>query len=185
MSLSKQKIELLSDYYLKNGFDHTTDEIVRDLNISRKTFFNRYKSKETSIDLVIENWFENIKNRFSNKVQHCNHAVEELLQLIYEIHYIDINENVFFKFLLSHNLLVSEEAPFWKIVQKTLQKGISHYQFREDFNVDLYVFFLLNNLTHYVYKHEYKDEIVNFLLAPILSDRGKTLLEEMDLTSFL
>ncbi len=185
MPLSKQKIEHLSEYYLQNGFEHTTEEIVAGLEISHKTFFNRYKSKENSVNLVIEHWFENVRNRFLDKAQHCNHAVEELLQFFYEIHYINLNENTFFNYILKNDLLISEEAPFRDILEGILHNGISHYQFRDDFNVTLFSKYLLNNLTHYIYQHDDREDVVNFMLAPILSVRGKALLNEMDLEMFL
>ena len=185
MTLTKQKIEQLADYYLKHGFNHTTDEIVEGLGISHKTFFNRYETKDKSVELVMDNWFETIRKRFVSKAQDCNHAVEELLQFLYEIHYIDLNEHFFFKHILNHNLFISENAPFLGILRNILHHGISHYQFKEDFNVELYSVFMMNNITHYIYKHEDSGDIVNFLLSPILSTRGKTLLEEMDLASFL
>ena len=76
MPISKKKIEELSKYYLRHGFDHSTDEIVDGMNISRKTFFNRYKSKDNSVQMVLDAWYDNIRDRFQEKAAQCNHAVD-------------------------------------------------------------------------------------------------------------
>lgn len=185
MALSKEKIDTLANYYLKHGFHHSTDEIAKGIGISHKTFFNRYKSKEESINIVLRYWYGTVELRFREKAQHCNHAVEELLQLIYEIGYLHSHESFFMDYLRKQNLFISDQAPFVKILTEIILNGISHYQFKEDVNVDLYVQFILNNLTHYNYQPGNVVEIISFLLSPIITDRSKALIEELDVTNFL
>ncbi len=185
MSLSKKKIDDLTRFYLRYGFAHTTEETARHLGISHKTFFNRYTSKEESVRLVLENWYADIRVRFMEKAGQCNHAVEELLHFVYEIRYIRQEEAVFFEYAVAHGLFLSGEAPFRSILSEVIRDGIRHYQFREDLNVDLYGRFLLCNLSHYHYMEEDKEDILRYLVSPLLSQRGWALLEEMDVASFL
>lgn len=183
MPISQKKIEELSQFYLKNGFDHSTDEIVEGLNISRKTFFNRYKSKENSVKMAVDFWYDHIQHRFQEKIVLCNHAVEELLQFGYELHYVRTTERHFFHYLIDHNLFASKDSPFVIILANIIRKGIQHYQFKEDVNENLYARYAMNNIAHYIYQDGEKEEIVRYILSPIVTNRTMALLKELDFDS--
>ena len=184
MTTSAKKTEALFNYYLHHGFDCTTHEIVAGLDISRKTFFNRYKNKEHSIQMVINYWFENIRERFREKTTQCNHAVEELLQFGYEIHYIRSKETHLYHYVQQNELLASSECPLVSILAGIIQKGINHYQFKEDVNSNLYALFVVNNIVHYPFSNEEQEEIVRFLLAPIVTERTKELMKELNFSFY-
>ena len=185
MPISQKKIEELSQFYLKNGFDHSTDEIVDGMNISRKTFFNRYKSKENSVQMVLDAWYENIRERFQEKAAQCNHAVEELVQYGYELHYIRHTEHVFYQYVKTHNLLFREDLPFVQILAGILRNGINHYQFKEELNEVVYAKYVMNNISNYNYTEAESEDVIRYLLAPILTERTTMLLNELDLGGFV
>lgn len=184
MSRADKKVEELFQYYKKNGFNHITDEIVEGMSISRKTFFNRYKSKENSVLMVINYWFDNIRERFHEKTMQCNHAVEELLQFGYEIHYIRNKEKYLYQYVKQKDLLLSSECPLVSILAGIIQKGINHYQFKEDVSSHLYAMFVVNNIAHYPFSNEEQEEIVRFLLAPIVTERTKELMKELNFSFY-
>ncbi|MBR0076830.1 MAG: TetR/AcrR family transcriptional regulator [Bacteroidales bacterium] len=179
-----KKVENLFQYYKKNGFNHSTDEIVEGMSISRKTFFNRYKNKENSVWMVIKFWFDNIRERFHEKTMQCNHAVEELLQFGYEIHFIRSKEKHQYQYVQQSGLLLSSECPLVSILGEIIQKGINHYQFKEDVSSHLYAMFVVNNIAHYPFSNEEQEEIVRFLLAPIVTDRTKELMKELNFSFY-
>ena len=185
MPISKKKIEDLSQYYLQNGFDHSTDEIVEGMNISRKTFFNRYKSKENSVQMVLEAWYDNIRERFQEKAAQCNHAVEELVQFGYEMHYIRHTEHIFYQYVKAHYLLLREDLPFVQILAGILRNGINHYQFKEELNEVVYAKYVMNNISNYNYTEAEREEVIRYLLAPILTERTTMLLKELDFVNFI
>ncbi len=184
MSKVDKKLEDLFQYYKKNGFNHSTDEIVEGMSISRKTFFNRYKSKENSVLMVIRFWFDNIRDRFHEKTMQCNHAVEELLQFGYEIHYIRSKEKHLYQYIQRNGILVSSECPLVSILAGIIQKGINHYQFKEDVDSRLYAQYVVNNIANYLFTDEQQEEIVRYLLAPIVTERTKELMRELNFSFY-
>ena len=184
MPIPAKEIEDLFNFYLLHGFDCSTDEIVEALNISRKTFFNRYKSKDNAMKMAIEFWYETFQCRFQEKIALCNHAVEELIQYGYELQYVRSNERYYYQYLVDNNLFTAEDSPFVTTLEKIIQKGIQHYQFKEDVNEKLYARYALNNIVHYNYMKNETGEVIQFLLSPIVTDRTKALLKELDLDSF-
>lgn len=184
MSTVNQRIEELFQYYKKHGFDHSTGDIVEGMSISRKTFFNRYISKENSVSMVINYWFDRIRERFQEKTMQCNHAVEELLQFGYEIHYIRSKETHLYQYVQQKDLLLSSKCPLTYILAGIIQKGINHYQFKEDVNSNLYAQYVINNIAHYPFSNEEQEDIVRFLLAPIMTERTKELMKELNFSFY-
>ena len=98
MTLSGQKTAILYDFYRENGFSNSIDTIAATLNISKKTFFNRYGSKYNSIVMAFGHWFSILEGRWLEIQGHCNNAVEELVMFMYatkktmveERHYYDL-----------------------------------------------------------------------------------------------
>ena len=97
MGTLNKKTEELFQFYLNSGFNHTIDEILTGLSISRKTFFNRYGSKKESVEMCITFWHEKVKERFRSKTLMCNHVVEELVMFGWEMQLLRRNEYCFQK----------------------------------------------------------------------------------------
>lgn len=184
-ALSQQKIEAIFQYYLSNGFNHTTDEITLGMGISRKTFFNRYISKAHSNTLAIQHWHSLIQERFREKAVECNHPVEEILLFIWEIHNLKEKEYSFFEYEMQKNLISSNQSPFLSMLGNIIKKGIRRYHFQEDINIELYSQYLMHNLCHYVVHNENKEQLIKYLLYPLLTERGQELLEDVDVMLFL
>ncbi len=184
MTLTHRKIEDLYLFYAKNGFYHTTNEIAEGMGISRKTFFNRYESKENATNIVIKEWFSRVRQRMEEKIAQSNHAVEALLQFGYELYNIKTKERLFYSFMKDHNLFISKEAPFVDLLADIIRDGISHYQFLEDVDVELYALFFMANYTHYDYADEDRSIIMQFVLSPILTERSYKLLEDVGIGNF-
>ena len=86
MSLSIKKKQEIYDYYSENGFQHSTEQIVKKLNICHKTFFNRYGSKSNSIEIAWNYWQDLCREKWTRILENCNHCIEELLIIIYNIY---------------------------------------------------------------------------------------------------
>ena len=182
--MAHRKIEELYQYCAEHGFDHTTDEIVEGLGISHKTFFNRYKNKDNAIRLVMNEWYKIVHTRLEEKIRQSNHAVEALLQFGYEMYNIKTRERFFYDYMKAHKLFISEEAPFVSILSAIIRDGISHYQFNEDVEVELYARFFMTNYTHHNYAEEDRVEVMQFVLAPIMTERSYKLLEDVGIGDF-
>lgn len=181
MYLKPHKINVLYHYYLKNGFQCTTDEIVAGMHISKKTFFNRYWDKENSIVLAMRYWRQLVRERFRNKCLLCNHSVEELVLFIGELHWLKEQETPYYEYEYSHNGFLSPESPFLGMLDHILDHGIRCYHFQEDIDKDTYSKFLLFNLTNYCFIQNDSELLIHYLLSPLLTERGQTLFEEINL----
>lgn len=185
MARDTQKSDDLYNYYLQNGFQHSIDEIADSLHISHKTFFNRYESKQASINATMMRWHQEFQERYRKKCLLCNHTVEELLLFIWEFRNSLIHEAPFCQYDIENKFLYSAQAPFLSILDNIIKKGIRCYHFYENSNIEAYSKFLLFNLSHYPFYNDAKEQNIRYLLSPLLNERGKTLLEEMDLLFFL
>lgn len=179
--LNQQKTYDIFHYYLKNGFDHTTDEIVAGMGISRKTFFNRYEGKAQSVEIARQYWHTVIQERFRERSLECNHPVEELLLFVWEMRNIRNTEATFFHYELEHNLFADDDSPFMSILDTLIQKGIRQYHFQEDINIPLYSTFFLHNICVEVNLGLNQEQIIRYLLLPLLTERGMELLNDVDM----
>ena len=179
--LNQQKTFDIFHYYLKNGFDHTTDEIVAAMGISRKTFFNRYEGKAQSVEIARQFWHTCIQDRIREKSLECNHPVEELLLFIWEMRNIRKTEGTFFQYALQHKLFTSDDSPFMSILSTLIQKGIRQYHFQEDINIPLYSTFFLHNVCVEEDLGLNQDQVIRYLLLPLLTERGMELLNDVDM----
>lgn len=180
MPSSKQKIEELYQFYLTNGFEHTVDEIMEGLKISRKTFFNRYENKSASVDLCVQYWHEKVQERFRSKSLMCNHVVEELVLFSWEMHLLRRKESYFFKHDIEMGLVFTDKAPFMSMLKTIILKGKRCYHFQEDIDVELYSRYLLNILVKMEFLDSEHSQIMHYILSPLLTERGMELLREMD-----
>lgn len=181
MVSSKQKIEELFQYYLTYGFDHTVDEIIEGLKISRKTFFNRYENKCASVDLCMQYWHEKVQERFRNKSLMCNHVVEELVLFCWEIHSLRQNESCFFKHDVETGHIFSEKAPFMSMMKNIILKGKRCYHFQEDIDIEFYSRYLINILAKMDFLENEHSQIMLYIFSPLLTERGMELLKEMEI----
>ena len=182
--LNQQKTFDIFHYYLKNGFDHTTDEIVAAMGISRKTFFNRYEGKAQSVEIARQYWHTCIQERFREECLECNHPVEELLLFVWEMRNIRETEGTLFQYELEHNLFTDDDSPFMSILDTVIQKGIRNYHFQENINIPLYSSFFLHNICGYEGWDNNMEQIIRYLLLPLLTERGMELLDDADTAYF-
>ena len=181
MNLTKNKIEQLYQYYAHNGFDHTVDEIASALTISKKTFFNRYNNKNESIVQCVDYWHELISNRFQGKLLQCNHSVEELVLFSWELQTIRKQEHYFFNYEIENETLLTGDAPYMSILQSIIRKGIRCYHFNNDIDILLYSKYLISILAQMSFTESEHPQIMRYLLDCLLTERGKELLEEMNI----
>lgn len=178
MSLSEKKKQELFDYYSVNGFQHSTDRIVRELNICHKTFFNRYGTKANSIEIAWKHWQEICKEKWSHILENCNHSVEELTMTMYHITKTRYEEPYYYEYTLTHRKYLENDSIFYKIVYSILEKGKKCFHIQGDLNLETYVPYLLNNLFLVDTEKDNKSQIMRYILHPALTERGMDLFLE-------
>ncbi|MBR4135869.1 MAG: hypothetical protein IKU03_05625 [Bacteroidales bacterium] len=176
-TLYQRKIEDVYRFYMAYGFDHSTEFIAARMGISKKTFFNRYLSKENSIKLSFDLWMRNLAEQIRGRQTDCNNVVEALVVFISEIQQIAGEDTPFYAFAAERDLMMDVKAPFAKIIMDVLQEGKQHYQIRETLNGTTYASFFLFNVFHYVLRRDLDGDMIRYLLTPALNERGMELME--------
>lgn len=175
----------LFDYYLKHGFNEKPEDIAYALGISKKTFYNRYRSKDEAVKAAVGHWHQLVRQRFDSRNAACNHDVESLALFIGELKWIRANETPFYEYTVENGGFHAPGTPFPEVLQNILKRGIQHYQFKKDIRPEIYSRFLLVGLTASVQFPAHEDIFVQYLLAPLLSERGREALGDMDLGRLL
>ena len=116
------KIHAVYDFFLKEGFHHTVEEIALAIKVTPKTLFNRYQTKANMVLEARRYWHQLILNRLSEKIEYCNNAVEKLVMLICESHYcLQQESNYFLKEI--EDAFTCEENAFCASLKKFLKEG--------------------------------------------------------------
>ena len=178
MALSDSKKKDLFDYYLENGFNHSTEEIVSGMHICHKTFFNRYGSKVNSIEIAWNYWQQKCAEKWNSIMANCNHSIEELTMTLYYIYKIRFEYPHYYEYTRNQRNYLKTDAFFYLAIQKVLEKGKQCYHIHEHLNSQSYVIFLLNNMFLIDSEHYDKSEVLKYVLQPALTERGMELFQE-------
>jgi len=177
------KIESIYNFYLKNGFHHSLQEVADAVRISKKTLFNRYISKENLECCLIDYWQQKSNERILQRMEFANNAVEKLLMFLFELQYCKSKESIFFqknKELFLEKVV--QKMPHFVQLDTIFRWGITEdfFQFETDPKVFAY-FFLFNSLFLLLSDSLIYTEYIDFLFAPILTEKGKTVFKEIDI----
>ena len=178
MSLTDKKQKVIFDYYSENGFNHSTEQIVHELDICHKTFFNRYGSKANSIDIAWKYWQSVCQAKWRTLMMHCNHSVEELTMTLYNIYKIRFENPHYYQYTRDHRKYLETDSFFYSAIQEVLDKGKKCYHIHENLNSKSYTIFLLNNMFLIDNEHYNKAEVLKYVLQPALTERGMELFME-------
>jgi len=184
ISKKTQKVVDLYLLYKEHGFNLTIDEIAGLLKIGRKTFYNRYVNKETSILTTLQYCHSQFVEYFNQQLLQCNHSVEELVLLMWEFREFAKENRPFFQYDWEKSLFFTDKTPFRSILESIIRRGLRTYQVREDINSIAYCNFFYANLSLYVIYGRSQPAILRYVLLPVLNERGLELLDELDLNTF-
>lgn len=181
-SIKQQKLDVLFRFCNQYGFEQTVDEITAGIGISKKTFFNRYQNREEMTKMVQQYWRELFKSRFEEKKILCNNSVEIILLFIYELQVSNKTESVYIKQEITSGTYLEhlKENHFIPMIRKVIIDGIDNECFDADIDIDLFCHYFIYNIFH-LYLNQLNIELINYFLQPLLTELGKTLLEDIDL----
>ncbi len=178
MTLSGQKTAILYDFYRENGFSNSIDTIAATLNISKKTFFNRYGSKYNSIVMAFGHWFSILEGRWLEIQGHCNNAVEELVMFMYATKKTMVEERHYYDLILKERCFLKNKAFFKDTLITILGKGKQKFYVHDSLDMDMYSDFLLNNLFLIDVEEDKRPEMLRYVLSAALTERGMEILSE-------
>lgn len=181
-----QKIETLYQYFEKNGFEKTIDEISKGINVSKKTIFNRYKNRENMENVLQTYWRQRFKKNFLEKCPNCNNMVEVLIFFIYELKKSYEVEKYFFEREMDIGgfFLPDDESSTFSITKRIINKGIELEFFSLEIDVNQYTQYFIHNTVYLFIKKHCNEDIVRYILPPLLTEIGMNIMKDMNLTTF-
>ncbi len=183
----ERKLQLLLKHYAENGFDHTVEETAQILHVTKKTLFNRYQTKESMETAAMRYWQKYTRDRVEEKCAHANNSAESLLFVICEIMYTKKVTEPLFKRkihdLIGENQYGNDEIK--NLIFNILDIGCKEGTIIEGLNFNAYVPFFLMNVFIYTSQQKMAADVVEFLLSPILTEKGRDMLDEIDIESLL
>jgi len=183
MEYNYSKIEPIFKYYLRNGFSQSMQKIADAVQISKKTLFNRYSSKENLEYCLIDYWQIKSTERILERIEFSNHAVEKLMMFLFELQYCKNNESHFFQkakeFFFDKTI---QNGPHIQQLETIFTLGIKEDLFRFDSAPKVFacffhfnaMFLLLNDTLIYT-------DYIPFLYEPILTESGKAFFGDIDI----
>jgi AcrR family transcriptional regulator len=183
MEYNHSKIEPIFEYYLKHGFNHSLQKVADAAQITKKTLFNRYISKENLELCLIDYWQTKSNERMTRRMEFANNAVERIMMFLYELQYCKKNESIFFektKTIFFEKF--EQDGPYIKKLDMLFMKGVTEELFHFETDTKVFVYFFLFNalfllLSNYLIYTDY----LSFLFEPILTETGKMVFKDIDI----
>ena len=184
MFYNQSKIEPIYNYYLSTGFDHSMQEVADVVQITKKTLFNRYLSKENMEHCLIDYWQVKSCERIVQRMEYANNAVEKLMMFLFELQYCRNNELIFFQKIGALFLEKPEQKTplFISQLEAIFAMGIIEelFHFSSEPKIFAY-FFLLNTLFILLKEPLINTDYIPFLFEPILTKIGQAMFKDIDI----
>jgi AcrR family transcriptional regulator len=146
MNYHHHKIEPIFKYYKNHGFEHSLQELADAVQITKKTLFNRYISKDNLELCVLDYWQTKSNDRMTERMEFTNNAVEKLVIFLFELQYCKNNEPHFFQ--KSKEVFLEkfiQNSPHITQLEAIFTMGAKEELFYFDFDAKLFAYFFLFN----------------------------------------
>jgi len=184
MLYNRSKIEPIYEYYLSAGFNHSMQEIADAVQITKKTLFNRYLSKENLERCLVDYWQVRSCERILQRMEYANNAVEKLTMFLFELQYCRNNELYFFRRarVLSLEKSTQDSPLFISQLEAIFTMGVKEELFHFSSEPKIFAdFFLLNTLFILLKDSLINTDYIPFLFEPILTETGKAIFKDIDI----
>ena len=184
-------IEKVRDLFLENGAKTLTmDDIARELGISKKTLYQKYRNKEALLEVVLSHGMSQILERLANLEETIENAIERMFsrdELIEKAS--TTNDSILLKQLIryyphifnSHMMDFSEK--FTEVLVHNTERGRLQGFYRKDFDAYTYAKLYVQTVMSYdnspfldqkkVNRHEYQREALRFYMNAITTEKGR------------
>ena len=189
MSKKEKKLNTLFSYLRDSGFNQSLENIAFGIGVTKKTLFNRHKSRTYLEVEVVDYWRQCVIDRYGNRTLFTNNAVERLIFFIYELKKCKESETHFFnreKERIGFEPDVNEKD-FHSVIQQILEEGKSEELFSPQVNAYFWGHLLLFNI-FFLILNDAKNISVDFvvgMLSPLLTESGNEILSSLDLERVL
>jgi AcrR family transcriptional regulator len=158
-------------------------EIADAVQVTKKTLFNRYISKENMELCLIDYWQKRSCERMAQRMEFANHAVEKLMMFLFELQYCRNNETIFF--LKAKEVFLGnyeQNSPYIKQLEDIFTIGAAESLFRFDTELKVFAYFFQFNALFILLNNPLVNtEYISFLFEPILTDAGRMVFQDIDI----
>jgi AcrR family transcriptional regulator len=184
MDYNHAKIDPIFKLYLNTGFDHSMQEVADAVQITKKTLFNRYQTKENLENSVVDYWQVKSCERIAHRMEYANNAVEKLMMFLFELQYCRNHEFHFFQKMKEIFLEKFEQINPLFIIQleKIFKMGVVEGLFRFESEPKVFAyFFQFNALFILLSDTMINTDYISFIFEPILTETGKIVFQDIDI----
>ncbi len=196
MSIKERIQQKAGELFKRYGIRSVTmDEIAGQLGISKKTIYQFYSDKEALVEDIFKGFTD-------QKKQHCNYFKDAAENAIHEQYlagdmaqeiFSNMNSSVLFDLNRFHPNVFAEFEKFKKqflfnSIRENILRGIKEGLFRKDIDVDIITWLRLEMISGVFHNEEvvtgktkpnrFEDEMKDFFLHGICTDKGLTLLSK-------
>lgn len=182
------------ELFKKEGLRLNMEQIASGLNLTKKTLYNNFESKEDLIRTVIRYFFSDLEKKINDSMKSSRNAIEALFLITSvvrnEIDQLgsallkDMSEYKPGVKLLDHTNRMSFYS---RIIRENLERGIKEQLYRTDLNIDYTTLFYTSAIEKfYKWDGSYKfisdsylfhSELVKNHLYSVVSKNGRIILE--------
>ena len=198
MEKDTELLNKVSQLFLENGAKTVTmDDISRELRISKKTLYEKYKNKEILLEEVLTYNLEKVLTKMKNLDETIENAVERMFARDGEIERASkTNDSIMLRQLVKyypqifnkHMLYFSEKLS--EILVHNIERGRKQGLYRENFDAHLYakLYFQMTMTydnspyldTDEISRSRYQQEALMFYMNAITTEKGKKVMGEME-----
>lgn len=192
-------LEKVQALFLENGAKTLTmDHIAKELGISKKTLYEKYKNKEGLLEEVLAFGIGKILLRLTYLEEEIDNAVERMFLRDKEITSMSTtNNSILLKQLIQyyprlferHMLEFSEK--FAQIMLQNIDRGRKQGYYRDDFDPHFYATFYFQSVMSYdnspyidtskLSRNEYQQEALMLYMQAITTQKGRDYIKELEI----
>ncbi len=181
--------------FKRKGLQLTMDVIAKELNITKKTLYNNFESKNVLLRSVMKHVLNDIEFKINMALSQGKNAIEALfltssmmnkaLEEIGPVLLKDTSNCLPDLKLLDHTNRMSFYS---RIIKENLERGIGESLYKKDLNIDLISLFFTSAMAKiYSWNGSYKflnnpyvfhSELIRYHLEAVVNDEGRKILRD-------
>lgn len=181
----ERKLQPILQYFIDNGFKHTTDEICEAVGITKKTLFNRYGSKEKLEETVIDFFELQINRKIEQKISYCNNSIEAIVFYIDDLYTEKQTTPALFEKVMQKTPVSKQNPILLSFFDLLIARGQKEGLFNTDLSPLLYADFFFNTLFFFFLQNNFCNDIITYILCPLLTEEGKNEFNSIDVENLL
>ena len=187
----------VSTLFLENGAKTVTmDDIAKELGVSKKTLYQKYKNKESLLEEVLTYALDKVLTRMRNLDEEIDNAIDRMLARDQEVEKASrTNDSILLRQLIKYypgiftKHMQNFAEKFADILEQNIARGRKQGYYRENFDSRLYAKLFFQLIITYdnspyletksISRPEYHHEALLFYMNSIATEKGRKYIEKV------